>query len=226
MCPHFPRSFLSDGAFLKCGNIFGRNPTTQPSNAPTMKPTEPTASPTPLPTILLAADFCTSIQVDIIDFDAFNSGELDENVNLQNDITNITHFAIAQMAHSVDGSLFHVLYEDSSADSEYVDSELQRSLFINESLCTKYADDLQALMLIIENEHSTISAIILDKLAALYMNGQASDSMAVSIYIATQFCAPFLCFHNLDIFGLLVLTLLIMTDHQHQRILQRSIIQR
>ena len=143
-----------------------------------------TQSPTTLP----PGSFCIPIRVDIIDFDAFNSDDLSDDILLQNEVANTTHFAIAQIGenHDINSDSFYVLYNDSSADSQYIDGDLQRSVFINESLCTFGADDLQSLTLIMQYEGEAIASILSKKLTSIYSNREASESMEVSIYILNQ----------------------------------------
>ena len=132
--------------------------------------------------------FCVSIRIDVINFDAFNSDDLAADVSLQQQFVNVTHSAIAQIAesHNIDEDSFYVLYDDSSADTQYLDGELQRSVFINESLCTLGADDLQSLKLILQYESKEISNVLSDKLIAVYLNGEVSDGMEVRLYLANQ----------------------------------------
>ena len=109
-------------------------------------------------------------------------------VSLQNEVANLTDYAIAQIAqkHDIDSNSFYVLYHDSSADTQYLDGELQRSVFINASLCTLGADDLQALMLILQYESNQISNVLLDKLTVVYLNGEVNNGMEVRLYLVNQ----------------------------------------
>ena len=168
------------------------SPTESPSPSPTQSPSTPTSAPT-IPTVDPTSDpteiFCEFIIVEITDFDAFNSDDLNDDVILQDQIGNITYFAIAQNAEDdgIESGSFYVRYGDSSAESQYVDDEVQRSLFINQSLCAYGSDDLDTLTVIILYEDDEIEVILADKLTALYLDGQASDSMVVSIYVFNQF---------------------------------------
>lgn len=118
----------------------------------------------------------------------FTSDDLNDKVSLQENVTDIIHFAIAQTAwnHHIDSDSFYIRFDDSSSDSQYANGTLQRFLFIEATLCTFQSADLQPLVLIIENEGHDIGDILADKVTAMYLNGYASHSMEVSVYIPTQ----------------------------------------
>ena len=158
-------------------------PTTSPSAAPTAPSTEPTSAP--------STPFCISIRVDIIDFDGFDSDELNGNVSLQEEVANVTHHALAQtmlMTYSnFDIDTFYVLYDDSLDANLYENGNIQQSVHIDQTLCTLYELYLDMLSQIIQNDGDEISTIMATKLTMLYLDGVASDSMTVFLIDLSQF---------------------------------------
>ena len=167
------------------------DPTTDPSHDPTtdlshVPTTDPTSDPTYKPTA--DAPFCVDIDVDVIDFTAFSSDDMRDNVSLQMEFANVTESSIAQTSskENIDEDAFHVNYDGSSASSQYIDGELQRSLFVYLTLCTIQSDDLEALTLIIQHEGEQIADTVSDRLVALYLEGEMNNTMEVSIYISSS----------------------------------------
>ena len=156
-------------------------PAPHPSSSPTNTPSsEPTGAP--------LISICSSIMITIKQFNAFDSDDLNHYVTLQAQFVNITHFAIAQTAENsnIERDSFFIRYKNSSASDRHPDVETKTCLFVNQSLCTFRADDLQSLSLIIEHESDQIDNILSEKLAALYLETAPQEVPEVSIYVLTQ----------------------------------------
>lgn len=145
----------------------------------------PTSDPSPSPTI----PFCKLVNVDIVDFEAVSSDEIEDDLQLQDVFANVSHHAIAQSA-SDDGLAvddFYVFHVNVSGDSEYVEDGLEWSLFFVQNLCAFDEQDLRGLVLVINNEGDEMAVAMADRLATLFLDGNSSDSMTVSIYTLTEF---------------------------------------
>ena len=161
------------------------DPTVFPSPSPTQSPSTklPTLEPTEAPT----TSKCESINVDIINFNGFDSDDLSTDVGLQDLISNITYHAIKQTASAHDNiDSFYVFYSSVSGESEYVDGQLLESLFIEEMLCTSTNSNSQRLLQLILNEADDIEATMLENLTKEYPDGDATDLTSVSMYSTTE----------------------------------------
>ena len=179
------------------------HPTQNPSDLPTIAPTmTPTIAPTTAPTnpgdILSIGDiesteraskFCMNLSVNITDFDVFSTDELNGDSVLQEEMANITHYAVSQSAvdDGIAGDHFNVIYVDSAVDHEYINGKVQRSLLMTQSLCAISADDKSALILIIQHENDFIEDLIADRMTMLYLDGISSESMVVTISLLSGF---------------------------------------
>ena len=167
------------------------DPTSESSSEPTVFPTNyPSADPTEAP----STHFCQSIRIDIIDFDGFDSDDLNDDELLQEEVANVTHHALAQTAftanYGIDIDSFYVVYEDSLDAHVYENGNVQQSVHIDEILCAFEAADSNLLTEMIENEAGMIGSIISQRLAALHLEGQTSDTMTVSITGPNAFSLP------------------------------------
>ena len=160
------------------------NPSTDPSEMPSKSPSRtPTSPPTTEPV-------CIQIRVDIIDFDGFDSDQLNEDKELQYEVANMTHYALSRTAittdYSIDADNLYVIFDDSDTVYLYDDGQLQKSLFIYETLCALQEDDLVILSEIIQSQCDVVNQLMADKLNTLYLNGRRADSLKVSISDLSQ----------------------------------------
>ena len=171
-------------------------PTTDPTNYPSTLPTSgPTTDPTNDPSIDPTTDptidpVCVQIRVDIIDFNEFDSDQLNDDEELQNEVANVTHYALSRTAfatdYSIDMDSFYVVFDDSDTVYLYDDGQLQKSLFIYETLCALQEDDLVILSEIIQSQCDVVNQLMADKLNALYLKETRTDSLEVSISDMSQ----------------------------------------
>ncbi len=66
-----------------------------------------------------------------------------------------------------------------------MDGKVERSLYLEQTLCAFDDRVLKELSLIILHEESDIALSIADSLASLFLEGTSGDTMTVSIYIPT-----------------------------------------
>ena len=115
---------------------------------------------------------------------------MNDDEQLQEEVANVTHHALAQTAltanYDINTDSFYVLYDDSLSASVYENGILQRSVHIDEILCAFQAADSNLLSEMIENEAAMINSILAERLTALYLEGQWSATMEVSIAGATE----------------------------------------
>ena len=168
-------------------SVSSLNPTKTPSSDLTESPTNyPSSNPTNAPSTL----FCQSIRLDIIDFDGFDSDDLSNNETLQEEVANVTHHALAQTVltanYEIDTYSFYVIYHDSLDANVYDNGNVQQSVHIDEILCASLAADSDLLTEMIQNDAKMINSILAKRLTALYLEGQWSDTMKVSIAGATE----------------------------------------
>ena len=160
------------------------SPSTNPSSTPSFEPT-------PDPTTAPSTPFCQSIRLGIIDFDGFDSDDLNEDEKLQKQVANMTYHALAQTVlnanYDIEIDSFYVIYDDSLDANLCENGNVQQSVHIDETLCAFEAEDSNLLPEMIENEVQMINSIIAKTLAALYMKGQWSDRMEVSIAGPNEF---------------------------------------
>ena len=80
----------------------------------------------------------------------------------------MTHYALSRTAfttdYSIDMDSFYVLFDDSDTVYLYDDGQLQKSLFIYETLCALQEDDLVILSEIIQSQCDVINQLMADKL--------------------------------------------------------------
>ena len=167
---------------------FRYNPTKEPTRNPTKSPsTEPSVFPTVAPT---PEPFCSPIRIDVIDFDGFDSDELNDDVELQNDVANVTHYALFRTAittnYSIDRDTFYVIFDDSESVNEYDGGELQRSLFVHETLCALQENDSVLLRELIQSHCDAVNQLMADKLTTMYLDGETMGSLKVSISDLSQ----------------------------------------
>ena len=155
------------------------SPTAAPTDSPSRSPSAaPTASPTP---------YCTTFNVDIVDFGGFTANDLASDTALQSTVANATHFAITESASgdAIDDGAFYVIYDDATGSSEYVDGRLERSVFIDHSLCALALSELDALRLMIENEGGDIAATLMERLRVLFLDGNDTE-MEVAVHLLSK----------------------------------------
>ena len=112
----------------------------------------------------------------------------------------MTHLALAQTAltayYDIDIGSFYVIYDDSLDANSYENGNVQQTVHIDEILCAFEAADSNLLTEMIENEAEMINGIIAKRLAALYLDGDASETMTVSITGPTEFSDDSTCCHH------------------------------
>lgn len=147
------------------------NPTINPTDGPSP---DPTPRPSLQPTLTTWESYCKYINIGISDFSAFSASELKSDTELQDTITNITHYAIAEngVSYGIENDAFSVHFHIVSG-----------ALSIVQTMCTATAPTLSVLSLVIESEANAISAEIKDKMITIFLNGTAYDAMIVTINI-------------------------------------------
>ena len=194
------------GDYLQFVDVaFTMSPTMSPTVDPTADPTadpsyDPTLQPTNVPSSSPTIPVCSSINVDLVNFNKFTASDMDQDVMYQDMVTNATRHAIADVAsvHGIDHNAFNVLYEDVFGSETYGEGQLRRSLFVDMELCVFSSDDFAALLLIVENELQNIEVALLERLTALFPD-QSGQGMEVAVYLPTEFRVflkvSSLCFH-------------------------------
>ena len=170
-------------------------PTQNPINDPTENPTIfPSHEPTNDPTVMYG--HCTLLNLNVIDFDAFSAADLQEDTETQEEIANITAMAITQTVLALDKLMdpqsFIVSHHNVTGRVNLVEEVLHRSLLIVQRLCADAPDNLDALMLVIDSKGDDIGICVSEKLAALYLDDDSSESFQVTISTITEF-SSFTC---------------------------------
>ena len=101
--------------------------------APTISPTiTTTTAPTNTDDILSIGTIESTATASITDLDVFGTDELNADSELQEEMANITHYAVSQSAadRGIAKDHFNVVYIDSSVDHEYINGKVQRSLLM------------------------------------------------------------------------------------------------
>ena len=144
-----------------------------------------------------STSFCQSVRVNVIDFEGFDSDDLNDDEKLQEQVANVTNHALAQTVltanYGIDIDSFYVIYNDSLDANSYENGNVLQTVHIDEELCAFEEADSNLLTEMIEDEAEMINDIIAKRLVTLYLDGDASETMTVSITGPIEFSDSTFC---------------------------------
>jgi len=164
------------------------DPTTAPTFIPnddsTITTIDPTADPTTFPTESPTTSTCSIISVDLINFHKFTANELDDSIAYQSLIGNATRFAIADVSadSGIGSNAFNVIYANVTASEEFANGTLKRALHIDQYLCVFDGSNVNALSLIVQNQHDEIAEALHRRLMAVFYGGNDDGALIVLVY--------------------------------------------
>ena len=126
-----------------------------------------------------------TICLEIAEFSGFTAEQLEVDSKSQDQVQNITYYAIAESArrNDIDSKSFWIRFQKSRNVSNY--------LYITQSLRVSDESTLDALATVIEENSSVIAAEIKHRLTTLYPNGTENEKTSVQIS-SDKFCSSFI----------------------------------